>query len=112
MTMHTKGPWWYGPDEYSFLSFGINSDNGAIAEVYKTRSAYGGRSFSPELLSECEANARLISAAPELLEALREFVDNACFSCSLKERCKKEDDVCLPVENGKSALAKATGVSK
>jgi hypothetical protein len=48
-----------------------------------------------------EANARLIAAAPDLLEALKVLADY------LDER--SGDNECRPLENARAAIAKATG---
>ena len=73
MSKHTKGPWEV-----------VRTDAGIIVRtesVKKTRAgasryaAIGGFDRSdPEQLAEALANARLIAAAPELLEALIELV--------------------------------------
>ena len=56
---HTAGPW--SVDKYTLCVEG--SDDIAVAQVwYDTRG-----------LKEAEANARLIAAAPELLEALEDI---------------------------------------
>ena len=57
-TQHTPGPW-----KITSLEFIDDSLGGGIARVYsrQTRS-----------LEELEANARLIAAAPEMLEALKD----------------------------------------
>jgi hypothetical protein len=57
-TKHTKGPWFV--DDNQIWGNGI-----PLAEIYKITV------MSKE---EQSANARLIAAAPELLEALQEFI--------------------------------------
>lgn len=65
---HTPGPWLIeGRTVYSLMHHGWNRG----VEVLKNRfwaSCYHDRSVTDE---EAEANARLIAAAPELLEALQ-----------------------------------------
>lgn len=68
MTQHTKGPWEVGENEsrkkfviYNELKTGMLEQE-KIAQIDK--SVFGNP----------EANARLIAAAPELLEALEDFV--------------------------------------
>lgn len=70
MMEHTKGVWKaeaYNSRMGSLITFGDMSKGEAIGIVYAQRNPY-----------EAQANARLIAAAPELLEALKEaeeFVD-------------------------------------
>ena len=74
MSKHTNGPWEV-----------VRTDAGIIVRtesVKKTRAgasryaAIGGFDRSdPEQLAEALANARLIAAAPELLEALRDLLE-------------------------------------
>jgi hypothetical protein len=52
-------------------------------------------------VDEARANARLIAAAPDLLEALRNIV-----SASLRYRLEESDPA---VEEARAAIAKATG---
>jgi len=63
--MHTKGPWkadWTRPGKVSWRVVG--SDGGGVAAIVATQNR------DPE---EKEANASLIAAAPELLEALEDL---------------------------------------
>ena len=63
MSKHTPGPW---RNEHDFAS--ICKDNQTLARLY-----YGeGRSEF-----ESEANAKLMAAAPEMLEALEAIVEHA-----------------------------------
>ncbi len=59
-------------------------------------------------LDQAHANARLISAAPELYEALREAVEERCGNCDGREY---RPEYCLGchVLNWKAALEKAKG---
>lgn len=64
---HTKGPW-----SFDFGTIGgpsIKSASGVVADV----RTYGVRTGGP-LDPVCEANARLIAAAPDLLTALEALV--------------------------------------
>ena len=62
----TPGPWEIADDPLEWKNH-ITSQNGTIAYVV----------FQPE----AEANARLIAAAPELLEALEEECSERCWQC-------------------------------
>ena len=77
MSKHTPGPWhareW---NCHAKTTVGIGAPDGrgflAIAEC-------SGMGHHPDISSEQEdANAQLIAAAPDLLEALRPFADMAC----------------------------------
>lgn len=58
---HTPGPWIYDPDNDRYPLVVRDNDTRIIAHIEDNRA------FP---LPECEANAKLIAAAPELLEAL------------------------------------------
>lgn len=63
MSKHTRGPWTTHTNQ---KSFGIYDDSGAVvATVY----------WSPITHERRTADARLIAAAPDLLEALRKASD-------------------------------------
>lgn len=55
--MHTKGPWFVGRDEFPNEDNIYGPDNAIVGGAHQSRK-------------EVKANARLIAAAPELLEAL------------------------------------------
>jgi hypothetical protein len=92
-TKHTQGPWRYeAPDEVSIK----DADGGRVAVCTNLRGALGmgGRRDPNEVL----ANARLIAAAPELLEALRKLRRG-----DLHQRARHLYD------EAQTAIAKATG---
>ena len=67
MSKHTPGPWSYTVDKDRGWDFKLTADHG------KTEIVSGcGCCDSPWV--SCEADARLIAAAPELLEALENIV--------------------------------------
>lgn len=71
MNKHTPGPWKWHDNGYPQ---GIRSDTGPGAvEICRI----GGVADAPEDAWECDANARLIAAAPDLLEALEALADKA-----------------------------------
>lgn len=94
MSKHTPGPWRVYPvmwpdDEVTFDSFRIlGADNVSPAIVF------GG-------VEEAPYNARLIAAAPELLEALRDLVD--AVGTNPDEWLKQ------PMAYARRAIAKAEG---
>jgi hypothetical protein len=63
MAGHTPGPWTVGRD------FSIIAGSEEIAALYTNDGADDSKPYP------VEANARLIAAAPELLEALKDAVD-------------------------------------
>lgn len=99
---HTPGPWqlkvaeFGGPHEVSFAP----KSYGRIASVFTP-----GFQNLPEAptTQECEANARLIAAAPDLLEALE---------AALEYLDANPDDYSNPRANiARAAIAKALGES-
>lgn len=96
MSKHTPGPWKAHFQEAYFVT---GPDLGRVAMMMNLKGAYGlgGRRSG----DESAANARLIAAAPELLEALREAADYA-----------RHPDYDWPVEFSRrvsAAIAKAEG---
>lgn len=95
-TKHTPGPWMYagaGAIKRDYTAIGC-TDGETIASAW-------GHSNSGFFVSEKEkeANARLIAAAPELLEQLQEMVRLA------------EHEGWEGFEKARAAIAKATGAS-
>ena len=66
MTQHTPGPWKYGPDNRKTMRVFSGS-----REIVRALSTHGNRRLN---CVERAANARLISAAPDLLEALEDLL--------------------------------------
>lgn len=72
---HTKGPWIYDKRLYGSritspnisITY-VNGDIPCIARVFRHKSAKGIKVYSDD--EEAEANAKLIAAAPEMLDAL------------------------------------------
>ena len=105
MSKHTKGPWEV-----------VQTDAGIIVRtesVKKTRAgasryaAIGGFDRSdPEQLAEALANARLIAAAPELLEALEALVNDFGRDGYGGEL---EDGECRVIDMARNAIAQAIG---
>lgn len=86
----TPGPWNVGVNH---CYFEINSENGGIGDVCMSGHAFdAGQRLGPT----AEANAKLIAAAPELLEALQAVVRVA-------DRATDEFDM------ARAAIAKALG---
>lgn len=99
---YTPGPWdyWSGYNPVDELEAQITTEDGDIVIASYNRQ-----------IPEGEANAKLLAAAPDLLEALRIMV-NACYPVSTEisdkghEWCTAYLDQALPL--GRAAIAKAT----
>lgn len=71
--MHTKGPW-YSKEQNGelFVASGVPQAGTIIAGRINSDSMFKPDGSTPTIDSEARANANLIAAAPELLEALTE----------------------------------------
>ncbi len=107
-TKHTPGPWRVNEDYASVLA---NGELGLIASCAPQASRLTSEGGGP-VLPEQLANARLISAAPELLEALRGLdvllSDVACGRFP-KPGSLRESDYATAARQVRAAIAKATG---
>lgn len=72
---HTPGPWMVMDGTYSF-----GTELG-VCEVETEYFVAGIVADIPELKEQAEANARLIAAAPEMLDALKLVAESGLFSC-------------------------------
>ena len=68
-TKHTPGPWWYDLDPKYIDSLAIRASVQIVATVWGTEQ-------EGEAGQENQNNARLIAAAPELLEAAQALVSH------------------------------------
>lgn len=119
MSKHTPGPWLYGQDGFSLGNGVVYSRhaNGNPKDICTVRG-WG---------ADQQANVRLIAAAPDLLEALEEMVNNEeqvefeswlshtspsgdCDSVAAQwHESSRYEDFCLAVEKQLNAIAKARG---
>lgn len=98
MSKHTPGPWCQ--DKWGSLQTADGRD-----VLLRGVTTLG--SGSDERIAEAEANTRLISAAPELLEALRELL--SVYEGTVRSaHCQVEADN-ETVDMARAAIAKATG---
>ena len=98
---HTPGPWEVATKADKFIIDSPKTKNlqyGRIADVQQ----YGDESAGP-MRVEAEANARLIAAAPDLLEALMTLPQTMFWS---------DDDLWKWSQNANAAIAKATGENR
>ncbi len=84
MAEHTPGPW-------------VQDKWGHVQDTGGRGVRFEGVTIAGRSTEETKANARLIAAAPDLLEALRYAVDNPEFSSEVFDRMAR------------AAIAKATG---
>lgn len=92
---HTPGPWAYHNTPTPFIF--VNAGGLPICQIY-TSTAHG------QSMGEQFANARLIAAAPELMEALK-----ACAAVCAGETTNKRGLISA-LEQARAALAKCEGV--
>lgn len=93
-TKHTPGPWQYA-FEGGTVAFIVEADGTTVAKVSVTENSTAHTALS--------ANARLIAAAPDLLEALADLLHQAKFS---------EGEGGWDFDQACSAIAKATGENR
>lgn len=94
MSKHTLGPWFSQYDDNGFYEIGSE------AVAFRMAFTYGEGDTD-------EANARLIAAAPELLEALERMLHSfSPHPCENTEKWREEYDAC---ELARAAIAKAKG---
>lgn len=100
MSTHTPGPWKIHPYINNFGGRNETKDVGpsgrAVCEVFGAFEAPFG--------AESEANARLIAAAPEMLEALRTLVAAISYN-------QNPDTLLRESEFAREVIAKAEGKS-
>ena len=91
-TQHTPGPWFIEQR---------TDDNGATHCRITASDGHGWSGNRYMSVSGCidEHDARLIAAAPELLEALQSVLDN----------CLDSEGLCAAHAKARAAIAKATG---
>ena len=96
MTKHTAAPWLIGENRYDYDLIIRSANNDPVCSVI-----YAGYSKT-----EAKANARLIAAAPELLEALKSVVAFCDEDMQHRVQTSREYDI---KTLAKTAIAKATG---
>lgn len=105
---HTPGPWRVGPVDDTIVTDADGKEVAAIDGDYN----------SPDEWPRMEANARLIAAAPDLLDALYNAHNYLCMIRGIIAPLPKRDGACAMIECHDSAaliiehaIAKAEGRS-
>lgn len=108
LTKHTPGPWEYIPSNEHHGPY-VSSYAGDVADCYTMSNPLaasirnGGDSYPvPFQGAEADANARLIAAAPDMLEALRDALE-------LLERHYPKPARSGQIARARAAIAKAEG---
>jgi hypothetical protein len=96
---HTPGPWQYRANSHDTL-FIVEGD-GLLVTSMSWHSSIRERY---PLRNESQANARLIAAAPELLEALQPFVEHNSSEDTITITVRTAD-----VTRARAAIHRATG---
>ena len=97
-TAHTPGPWnlvWRRNEQYPYPLSVLADDSGAWV-------ARGGKVSS-------EANARLIAAAPDMLEALQAIVDEFPVAAGTAKGIPHDEQGYGSIYRARAAIARATG---
>lgn len=99
MTMHTKGPWEVVENPHAIC---VRTESPSKTKYGASRyAAIGGLDRSDRAqLEEARANARLIAAAPDLLEALKDMVGLVELMCPFDGPQQRK---------ARAAIARATG---
>ena len=97
MSKHTPGPWKITEDDYGHEHWFGGDGEG---QIFVNGWVNGGCKKHPSEWRKLQADARLIAAAPDLLESLRGFIEHGT--------CFDADDWA----KAKAAIAKATGETK
>ena len=113
MTKHTSGPWEMGPIIAGEDIF-ILADNrkAAIARASNLETYANTFEKLRPLAAECEANARLIAAAPDMLDALHHCYNIVSTGILHQSSLSKDGIIELlkdAQEAAHTAIAKATG---
>lgn len=90
---YTPGPWFITGDMTLYVESRVGG--GLIQEVAACGPTGADGGYGPQQ----QANARLIAAAPDMLQALQAFVENSSVHVNAPNEC----------EAAENAIAKATG---
>ncbi|MEY2681170.1 MAG: hypothetical protein RL661_1401 [Pseudomonadota bacterium] len=111
MTKPTPGPWF--ADEFGYIwrrdPVELYQNGGNVAGDRPIASVHTGWNKDYFQSYPLEANARLIAAAPDLLEALQEYVRLFEDHCITNPSSEDKDFTGYLAELARSAIKKATG---
>jgi len=99
---YTKGPWFIELDQHRDTAYVTSDSRDGFIPICNI-----GIGFQVEIEIEQEDNAKLIAAAPELLEALEIFFDK---EMGITHGDRRDD--LDPVYFARKAIAKAKGIDK
>lgn len=108
MSAHTPGPWLFVAEGTECdgvnVRYSVSSED--ATSIASGQSQEHMADISGAILEgECIANARLIAAAPELLAALRDLIEQ--FEEHDERNREPECPVCYAVQQARAAIAKA-----
>ena len=103
MSAHTPGPWRI-TDRYGVLTYQVGIDGRTVCTVWPRQQGNRPSVVDTEPWPEGEANARLIAAAPDLLESLRELAELAVLQFGMPPPGADG-----PLQKALAAIAKADG---
>ena len=103
MSAHTPGPWRI-TDRYGVLTYQVGIDGRTVCTVWPRQQGHRPSVVDTEPWPEGEANARLIAAAPDLLESLRELAELAVMQFGMPPPGADG-----PLQKALAAIAKADG---
>ena len=98
---HTPGPWLR--DDCSGLDCDVRAASGRKVALCWGLASNNATNYRADYRAECDANAHLIAAAPELLAALKDCV--AVMTCELAGLSVIQPEI----KQARAAIAKATG---
>lgn len=101
MTKHTTGPWVHHPDDNI-----ITTSAGRLILEWFARSNH--KLSGETSIEERDANARLVAAAPDLLEALKGLDEAYCRAGSPLTKEERQEDR-MRLIKARAAIAKAEG---
>lgn len=90
---HTPGPWSVGHQLYSTMPVYADGAQGVAVADCAMNATYGRDGSYAITSAEMEANAKLIAAAPEMLEALKK-VAHAQYMCNNRHEPSVTDGDC------------------
>lgn len=106
MNAHTPGPWSQDPNELADVRGPDGKDVAVAVCKQMTGLTFNPETISPESRVQANANARLIAAAPELLEALENILDDIGPHMVISPLTGSQ---LVILRRGREAVSKATG---